>query len=93
MMSEKEVAIAKAALRDYAAADYVELFAEIAEFTGYPPAEVQEILHELTVDHTLSETYVPMLNPTPQIEGPAKFVQTWYTKGKMWGQPRMTLHQ
>jgi hypothetical protein len=91
-MSDKEEAIAEAALRDYAAADYDDLFLEIAEYTGYPAAEVEEILHELTVDKTLIETYVQMLNPTPQIEGPAKLVQAWYEKGPMWGRPRMTLH-
>lgn len=79
-------------MRDYAAGDYEELFMEIAEYTGYPAAEVDEILHELTVDKTLIETYVPMLNPTPQIEGPAKVVRAWYKKGPMWSQLRMTLH-
>jgi hypothetical protein len=91
-MSDKEEAIAESALRDYAAADYDELFSEIAEYTGYPAAEIEEILDELTADKTLIETYVQMLNPTPQIEGPAKLVQPWYEKGPMWGRPRMTLH-
>lgn len=90
-MSEKEEAIAVAALRDYAAGDYDELFAEIADYTGYPAEEVEQILYDLVVDKTLSETNVQMLSPTPQIEGPGKIVQAWYKKGPMWDTPRMTI--
>jgi hypothetical protein len=91
-MSVKEEAIAEAALRDYAAGDYDELYAEIAEYTGYLAAEVEQILGELIVDQTLSETHAQMLNPTPQIEGPGEIVQAWYKKGPMWGEPRITIH-
>jgi hypothetical protein len=90
-MSEKEEAIAVSALRDYAAGDYDELFAEIADYTGYPAAEVERILADLIVDKTLSETYVQMLSPTTQIEGPGKIVQAWYEKGPMWDTPRTTV--
>ncbi|MDE3201732.1 MAG: hypothetical protein KGN79_12520 [Acidobacteriota bacterium] len=89
-MSEKEELIAVAALREYAASDYDEFFAEIADYTGYPAAEVEEILADLVVDKTLSETYVQMLSPAPQIEGPGKIVRAWYEKGPMWNTPRTT---
>ena len=47
----------------------------------------QDIIGELTSDKTLNDKYVPMLNPTPQVDGPAKIVQSWYEKGELWGPP------
>jgi hypothetical protein len=92
-MSPKEQVIAEAALRGYPAADYEELFAQIAEYTGYTVDEVEEIIADLTTDKALNDRHVPMLHPTPQVDGPAKIVQSWYEKGEMWGRPRMTLRQ
>lgn len=90
-MSPKEQEIAEAALRDYPAADYEELFSQIAEYTGCTVEEVEEIIGDLTTDKTLNDKHLPMLNPTPQVDGPAKIVQSWYEKGEMWGRPRITL--
>jgi hypothetical protein len=87
-MSPKERAIAEAALRLYSASNYEELFSEIAEYTGYSANDVEQILNDLITDKTLTDKYVPMLNPTPQLEGPAKIAQAWYEKGPMWDQPR-----
>ena len=89
-MSSKKVEIAEAALRAYPATDYDEYFSQVAEFTGCSVTEVEEILHDLTVDKTLTDLHVMILNPTPRIEGDAKIVQPWYKKGEMWGQPRIS---
>ena len=90
-MSPKEQAIADAALRSYSASNYEELFSEIAEYTGYPAEEVEQILLDLTSDRTLTDKYVQLLNPTPQLRGPVQIAQAWYEKGPMWGQPRTPL--
>lgn len=82
-----------AALRPYAATDYDELYAEIAEHTGYPMDEVEEIIGDFLADQTLSDKYVMMLDPPTQIEGPNKLVKEWFEKGPMWGKPRMTLRR
>ena len=79
-------------MREYSAADYDEVFLEIAEYAGYPADEVAEIVGEFLADMTLAARYVPMRNPTPQVEGPVKLVQARYEKGPLRGQPRMTLH-
>ena len=89
MMSPKERAIAEAALRGYPAADFDELFSQIAEYTGYARDEVEEIISDLTTDKTLTERIEPILDPTPRIEGSVQIVQAWYEKGPMWDQPRL----
>ena len=38
------------------------------KYTGYPADEVEEIIGEFLADMTLADRYVPMLNPTPQVE-------------------------
>jgi hypothetical protein len=89
MMSPKEQAIAEAALRGYPAADSDEALSQIAEYARYPRDEVEEVISDLLADGTLIQRSEPMLNPTPQIEGSAQVVQSWYEKGPMWDRPRV----
>jgi hypothetical protein len=89
MMSPKEQAIAEAALRAYPAANFDELFSQVAEYTGYPRNEVEEVISDLTADQTLTARIEPMLHPTPQIEDSVQIVQPWYDKGPMWDCPRV----
>ena len=86
-MPPRYALIAEAALRGYPAADHEELFSQIADYTGYSVEEVEEILGNLTADKTLTDRFVPILNPTAQKAG-FEIVQAWYEKGPMWNEPR-----
>jgi hypothetical protein len=90
-MSPKEHAVADAALRPYSCASYDEVFSKIAEHVGASVEDVEQIIDDLIADKTITDRYVPMLAPTPQVDGPFQIAQPWYEKGEFWGQPRMTL--
>jgi hypothetical protein len=85
-MSPKETAIAEAAIKPVLADNYEEFYSLIAASTGATAEEVEEIIGDLTTDKTLNDLFVQILGPTDVAK-----LQSWYEKGMMWGQPRMTL--
>jgi hypothetical protein len=88
-MSPKERAIFEAALRDYSATDYRELYLQIAEYTGFSIDDVSQVLSDLTTDKSLVVRAEPMFKSTPQIPGKVQIVQAWYNKGPMWDKSRL----
>ena len=78
----KEKVVAEAAVRPYEAEHYLDLHSQIAATTGLPLAEVEQMIHELIVEKTLTVRIEPMLNPRPK-----PILESWYEEGDGWDLP------
>lgn len=90
-MSPKEKAIIEAALKPYPASDWKDLHRQIAEATGYSVEDVDGVIEDATADFTLNSRIEPMLGISSVREVEVDVPQLWYEKGRLWGEPRMTL--